>query len=113
MKLNHLKTFETYTNEEFNPFKGEDWKGVGNAVRKGAGFLTPEELVQKGKQMIARNPKYKVVYDKWLQKDSEAAQKFITFIAEHPDAMYFNYEGGKWSETGIRNWGEGSRRVRS
>lgn len=112
MKLNHLKTFETYTNEDFNPLKSEDWKSAGNTVRKGFGFLTPEELIEKGKQMIAKSAKYKAIYDQWLKKDPIAAEKFITFIAENPNTVYYGYVDGKWVDTGNYNWGEGKGRVK-
>jgi len=117
MELNHLKTFENYTNEEFNPFKGEDWNKAGHSLRRGIGLLTPEELKQKGKEMLKGNnnkaAKYRERYNIWLKKDPEAAEKFIVFIAEHPDAIYYDYVDNHWVETGIGNWGEGTGRLRS
>ena len=85
-KLNHLKTFEAYTNEEFNQFKKEDWKETGKDVRKGLGFLTPEEEIEKGKSVIQKNRYWKEAYEKFLKEDPDKAEKFLKFMANNDDA---------------------------
>jgi hypothetical protein len=76
-------TFESYTmNEEFNPFKKDDWKSTGNAIRKGIGYLTPEEEMQKGKEIVMRNPNKRRIYQDLLINDKEKAEKYLRFWAQ-------------------------------
>jgi hypothetical protein len=82
-KLNHVMTFESYTmNEEFNPLKKDDWKAAAGSIRRGVGFLTPKEEIQKGKEIVMRNPVKKRAYENMLIKDKEMAEKYLRFWAE-------------------------------
>ena len=67
-RLNHLMTFESYSsyNEDFNPFSKEDWKDAGSSIRRGVGFLTPEEIMEKGRKLVLNHPMRKKVYDTYL-----------------------------------------------
>jgi len=78
-KLNHLMTYEAYVAEEFNPLKREDWKKAGTAVRKGAGFLTPEEEVEEGKKFVFNHITRKQAYKKFLKEDPDKAKKYLQF----------------------------------
>lgn len=76
-------TFESYTmNEEFNPLKKDDWKSAGNSIRRGVGFLTPEEEIQKGKELVMKNPNKRKKYEEILIKDKDMAEKYLRFWAE-------------------------------
>lgn len=82
-KLNHLKTYENFeTNEEFNPFKREDWKDVGSSIRKGTGFLTEEEEIEKGKQYVFTHPVRNRAYNKFLSESPLKADKYLQFWAK-------------------------------
>lgn len=78
-------TYESYslTYEEFNPLKKEDWKNTGKSVRRGIGFLTPEEEYQKGKEMVLSHPIRKKLYMKFASEDMEKAHKYIKFWGKH------------------------------
>jgi len=80
-------TFESFTtaNEEFNPLKGEDWKKAGTAVRKGAGFLTPEEELEAGKKLVLNHPTRSRAYQQFLKEDPDKANKYLQFWAKHLD----------------------------
>jgi hypothetical protein len=79
-KFNHLMTFESYTaNEEFNPFKKDDWKSAGNAVRRGAGFLNPEEEKEEGMKLVLTHPVRKKLYYQFLKENPIKADKYAQF----------------------------------
>jgi len=91
-ELNHLMTFESYTNEEFNPMKKAEWKKVGSTLRKGAGFLTDEEKIEKGKQYVFNHRARKQAYElflnggerngKYIEPDPYKADQYLKFWAE-------------------------------
>jgi len=86
-------------------------KDIGTSLRRSTGlFLTPEETYEKGRRMIKKSAKYRSIYDMWSKKDPKAAEKFITFLGENPNAQYMNYIDGEWSDGGEYNWGEGKGR---
>lgn len=79
-KLNHLRTYESFNaNEEFNPFKKEDWKDAGHSVRRGAGFLTSEEEFARGENKVQSHPALNTIYKKYLNTDPKRAKEFIKF----------------------------------
>ena len=83
-KLNHLKTYESFnTNEEFNPLKREDWKSAGNAVRKGVGFLTPEEELEEGLKNVKSHSMYYQIYQDFLENEPEKADEYLKFWANN------------------------------
>ena len=85
-KFNHLKTFESFNaNEEFNPFKKEDWKSAGTSVRKGVGFLTPEEEMEAGEELVMNHPMYSKIYQHFLDEDPTKAEEYLKFWGKNPD----------------------------
>ena len=83
-KLNHLMTYESYLiEEEFNPLKKDDWKAVGDSIRKGAGFSTPEEEIEEGKERVLSHVKRREVYLKLKSSDPEKANEYLRFWANH------------------------------
>ena len=84
--LNHLQTFESFsTNEEFNPLKKDDWKGAGNYLRKGAGFLSEEEKLEKAKEMILRHPVRSKITKKFLNENPLKAEEYVIFWTENDE----------------------------
>jgi hypothetical protein len=91
-ELNHLMTFEAFTNEEFNPMKKAEWKKLGTNVRKGVGFLTDEEKIEKGKEYVFNHPRRKQAYElflnggerngKYIKPDPYKAEQYLKFWAE-------------------------------
>lgn len=93
-KFNHLVTFESYTNEEFNPFKKEDWKETGTSIRKGVGFLTPEEEIEEGKKKVLNHRIRKGKYEEYLDIDPKVADEYLKFWAKATD----NNANPVWSD---------------
>lgn len=84
-KINKFDDFDSLddddiSNEEFNPLKKKDWKDVGDRVRKGIGFLTPEEELEEGKRRVFSHPNRFKVYS---NLDSDKAEKYLIFWANH------------------------------
>jgi hypothetical protein len=104
-KLNHLMTFESFTNEEFNPLKRKDWKTAGTAVRKGVGFLTHEEEIQKGEEIVLSHPTRKMVYNLYLnggewkgklyKADPIKAKEYLKFWATNDEMGNPKWNGSK------------------
>lgn len=87
-KLNHLKTFESFnTNEEFNPFKKDDWKSAGTAVRKGVGFLTPEEEIEEGQKLVTGHRGLNKVYQHFIENEPEKVEPFLIFWSKNKDEI--------------------------
>lgn len=85
-QLNHLKTFESFTtNEEFNPFKKNDWKAAGNYLRKGVGFLSEDEKLEQAKDMVLSHPVRSKIYHRLLSENPHKAEEYIMFWAEHDE----------------------------
>lgn len=68
------------SNEEFNPFIKKDWREAGDKIRKGIGFLTPEEEIEEGKKKVFSHPNRFKVYTKL---DPDKADKYLIFWANH------------------------------
>ncbi len=114
-KLNHLITYESYTtNEEFNPFKKDDWKDVGNSIRKGAGFLTEEEELEEGKERVFSHKVRHEVYMHLKRKYPERADEYLKFWANHGEnaTPYWDDEDNKFIDRSkyTDNTGIGGRR---
>jgi hypothetical protein len=106
-ELKNLKTFEQFTNEEFNPLKREDWKKTGTSIRKGIGFLTPEEELEKGKELVLNHPQRSKVYDDIIEKgDNDKAEKYLRFWSHFGDEINI---GCEWNPK-ERNWYEKTKR---
>ena len=93
-ELNHLQTYESFTtNEEFNPLKKEDWRQAGHSIKKGMGFLTPEEELEAGKKMVLTHKTRSDVYNAYLNGYTDRKGK------EHP-------ADPKKAEAYLRFWGK-------
>lgn len=90
-------TFESFTtNEEFNPFKKEDWKDAGNAVRRGAGFLNPEEEKAEGMKLVLSHPTRKKLYYQYLKEDPIKADKYAQFWGKNGAEANPVWNGKEW-----------------
>lgn len=83
-------TFESFVaneiaNEEFNPLKKSDWKDAGTAIRKGVGFLNPEEELEAGKKLVLNHPTRNKAYQQFLKENPDKANKYLQFWSKHPD----------------------------
>ena len=94
--LNNLKSFETYINE-----KKETIREIGKNVRKGLGFLTPEEKIEKGLKIVNKHKIKKSTYNILLEEDPEKAEKYLIFWADYPDGFpHWNEIDNDWDDTG-------------
>lgn len=85
-KLNHLRTYESFnTNEDFNPLKRDDWKSAGNSIRKGVGFLTPDEEIEAGKKLVLNHPTRSQIYHHFLDEEPDKAEAFLRFWGKNLD----------------------------
>lgn len=71
--------------EEFNPLRREDWKKAGTSIRRGAGFLNPEEELEEGKKRVLNHPVRKRKYQELLARNPEAAEAYLRFWSKEDD----------------------------
>ena len=94
--LNHLVLFDKYISE-----KKDIIKEIGKNVRKGLGFLTYEEKIEKGLGIVKKHKVKKDTYEILLKQDPERAEKYLIFWAELPDGFpHWNSVTREWEDSG-------------
>ena len=94
--MKHLKKFENFSNEEI------DWRDLG---RKLGVVKDPAETLR----LILKHPTKSKVYQDWLERDKEIADKYVEFWMDNKDAAYCRWDDvkKKFVDTGISRDGTG------
>jgi hypothetical protein len=96
--MKHLKTFENFSNTEIN--EEINWKEFTQKI----GFTKdPAKKRKLTIDTIMNHPAKKKVYEQWLKKDKEIAEKYVEFWIENPSATYCRWDekSKKFVDTGI------------
>ena len=86
--------------EDFNPFKKKDWEKASSSIKRGIGILSKEEAIQKGLQIVRKHKTKSMVYESWLEKDSNVAEKFLEYVGKNPDVKFPRWNGERWIDSG-------------
>lgn len=102
-------TLDQYIAESLDEglFDKENFKKIGTAIKQSVGILTDEQAKAKGLQIVKAHPAKLAAYNSWKTRRPDIAEKLLIFIGNHPTEPYFDWDGKKWSSTGVKSSASG------